>query len=199
MLEWIEKVWKPFVQDKPLTYPVIDEFSAHMTEAVGQAFGRLRTVVDFVVGGYTSKLQTLDVGVNKPFKGYMRDQFEQFMISYANRTPHRLEVSHWVVNSWEQITTSTILNTWRPIGIGQASSQAVQESQRTIEEQILLDVQEESENIDLFDPMLDFCFDSTNEEDASAPAEEEQETTIDELEEIQLRLRHQLQLTTGTV
>jgi hypothetical protein len=37
---------------------------------------KLETEVDIIPGGYTGPVQVLDKGVNKSFKGYIRDQFE---------------------------------------------------------------------------------------------------------------------------
>jgi hypothetical protein len=50
-----------------------------MTECMNsiQDFG---TEVDFVFGGYTSKLQVLDVGFSKPFKDYEKQCYDQFMV-----------------------------------------------------------------------------------------------------------------------
>ena len=36
-------------------------------------------VVDYLPGGYTLKLQAMNVGTNKPFKGYIRNYVEGFM------------------------------------------------------------------------------------------------------------------------
>ena len=41
----------------------------------------LGTRVDFMVAGYTSTLQVLDVGVNRPFKTYMSEAYNERMIS----------------------------------------------------------------------------------------------------------------------
>ena len=42
------------------------------------------TKVDFIVSGYTNKLQVLDVGINKPFKGYIRESYQNFMMGNTN-------------------------------------------------------------------------------------------------------------------
>ena len=36
--------------------------------------------MEYILGGYTFKLQVMDVGVNKPFKGFVRESDENFMI-----------------------------------------------------------------------------------------------------------------------
>ena len=123
MLEWVEKVWWPWCQGRGMTYLILDEFSAHMTQRVLRAIESCNTVLDFIIGGYTSKLQPLDVGVNKPFKGFMRGKFELFMVQHNGIVPHHMEVSRWVEYAWSMITKSTITNTWRHIGIGGGNDQ----------------------------------------------------------------------------
>jgi hypothetical protein len=73
--------------------------------------------VDIIPGGYTRLVQVLGKGVNKPFKVYLGGQFEEWMCTNGLRhRPSRAEVAHWFVKVWEQVTTSTIVNTWESIG-----------------------------------------------------------------------------------
>ena len=103
MIEWIEDVWRPWCNGRGTTYLILDEFSAHMTAKVQRTIESCGTILDFIIAGYTSKLQPLDVGVNKPFKGYMRERFEMFMVKNDIITPHRMEVAQWVHHSWNSI------------------------------------------------------------------------------------------------
>jgi hypothetical protein len=116
-LEWVEKIWKPFCQNKNSTYLLMDEFSVHlMTECVN-SIQDCGTEVDFVLGGYTSKLQVLDVGVNKPFKDYIKQCYEQFMVqNVEERKVSRLDVAKWIQEAWGRVTIETIHNTWSSIG-----------------------------------------------------------------------------------
>jgi hypothetical protein len=113
MLDWIQQVWKPWADSKTgATYLIIDEFSAHMTTKVRTALANCDTDVDFIIGGYTAKLQVMDVGVNRTFKDEYRRQFELFMVKNDNAKPLREDVSKWVWNAWESITSESIRNTW---------------------------------------------------------------------------------------
>ena len=73
MLEFVDKVWKPFTQRKaeksdcPFLV-IMDVFSVHMMESVVRLLAECNTHVQYVPAGYTSKLQVMDVGVNAPFK-----------------------------------------------------------------------------------------------------------------------------------
>jgi hypothetical protein len=87
MLKWIEKVWKPWA-DKQVgtTMCIIDEFRGHLTTAVRCAVSDCDTVLVIIPGGYTSKLQVMDVGLNKPFKEKIRRHYQEwFMVAVANQ------------------------------------------------------------------------------------------------------------------
>jgi hypothetical protein len=47
---------------------VLDSFSAHKTDAVKQQFREKRTNLAVIPGGLTSRLQPLDVSLNRSFK-----------------------------------------------------------------------------------------------------------------------------------
>jgi hypothetical protein len=47
---------------------ILDQFTVHKTNSVLSALGKLGTVAILLSPGETSKLQILDVGINKPFK-----------------------------------------------------------------------------------------------------------------------------------
>lgn len=121
MLEWIRRVWAPWVQSKNLqqSYLIMDSFKAHLVGSVADALGDVGTTAEFIVGGYTSSLQVLDIGINKPFKGYMQQNFDEFMRMRSSRSskPTRVDVAKWISSAWRSITVQTILNTWRHIGI----------------------------------------------------------------------------------
>jgi DDE superfamily endonuclease len=54
----------------------LDSFAIYMTSKVQVTFSRCNTEIDFLPEGFTSRLQVMDVGANKPFKGYIRDEFD---------------------------------------------------------------------------------------------------------------------------
>lgn len=76
------------------------------------------TKVDFIPASMTSTLQVLDVGINKPFKDLVREQYETFMGSNAsNAKPSRRNVTDWIIAAWDSITTESVVHTWKKIGI----------------------------------------------------------------------------------
>ena len=116
-LIWIEKVWKPFTREKQSSYLIIDECSVHMMSNCVREIQGCGVEIDFVIGGYTSKLQVLDVGVNKPFKGYIRECYKKFMMGNTNGIKAtRLDVAKWVDEAWHKVTPETVSHTWQCIG-----------------------------------------------------------------------------------
>lgn len=87
-----------------------------MSGTVCDQLAELGTQTDFIVAGYTSKLQVLDVGINRPFK----DNYEKLLNQYlqdGGEKPGRPLVATWTSLAWSAITVDTIVNTWRHIGI----------------------------------------------------------------------------------
>jgi hypothetical protein len=120
-MKWVDEVRGPYTKDSLRggreTYLLKDEFSMHLMESVNNQINNLGTEVDIIPGEYTGSVQVLDKGVNKPFKGYLRDQFEEWMFTNGSRRwPSRAEVAQWVAKAWERVTTVTIVNTWKSIG-----------------------------------------------------------------------------------
>jgi DDE superfamily endonuclease len=67
MIKWIVMVWKPFAVREKNLYLIMDECPSHLLMSnVCKAFADCRTEVDYIPGGYTSRLQVLDVGINIP-------------------------------------------------------------------------------------------------------------------------------------
>jgi hypothetical protein len=93
-----------------------------MTTVVSKAFADCRTEVEYIPGGYTPKLQPMDVGINKPFKNYVRGQFETWLIeNLDNAKPQRKNVSKWISEAWKEIKQTTIVNSWEKVGINKTT------------------------------------------------------------------------------
>jgi hypothetical protein len=69
MLFWIENVWtKRERLSDPNSLLVLDSFSAHIVDSVKRRFGEKHTNIAVIPRGLTSRLQPLDVLINKSFK-----------------------------------------------------------------------------------------------------------------------------------
>jgi hypothetical protein len=114
MLDWIDRVWKRevAVDTNEIYYLLLDSFTTQMTGPVRRAFEECNTKVDFIPPGYSSKLQILDVGVNRPFKIGMRMQVDDWVCNSTVKKTTRIDVSTWIENAWSSITKATVVNTW---------------------------------------------------------------------------------------
>ena len=80
MVQWIDKVWSPYVAGKPALL-VLDTFSGHLTDKVKDKFVQCGTKLLVVPGGCTSVLQPMNLCINKPFKNnYIRKSWCQYML-----------------------------------------------------------------------------------------------------------------------
>jgi transposase len=69
MKYWIENVWvKRARLSSPKSLLVLDSFSAHIVDSVKRRFIEKNTDIAVIPGGLTSRLQPLDVSINKSFK-----------------------------------------------------------------------------------------------------------------------------------
>ena len=60
----------------------------------------------------------MNVGVNKPFKGYVQEVCNNFLIKIPEDTKVRKEgFVQWVHTEWEEVKVKTITTTWKTIGI----------------------------------------------------------------------------------
>ena len=67
-----------------------DQFKAHVTESTKRPATKLKKHLAVIPGGLTSQLQPLDVSVNKPFKGFMHEEWGKWIEAPTNHiTPVR--------------------------------------------------------------------------------------------------------------
>ena len=67
---WVENVWTQRASraSNPRSLLVLNAFTAHRTDTVKRRFCRKNTDLAIIPGGLTSRLQPLDVSLNKSFK-----------------------------------------------------------------------------------------------------------------------------------
>jgi hypothetical protein len=121
MLMWVDTVLAPYVRDVPdgivpLLY--LDSYRCHMMKSVVDSITALGVEVDHIPGGCTSLCQPVDVGINKPFKNRIRDQWEAWMIregleAATTKPPSRGHIAEWVVRAMETLQPDLIQNAWR--------------------------------------------------------------------------------------
>ena len=149
MIVWVEKVEKVYTKTiNRTTLLILDVFRGHMTSKVRRAIELCNTIIVYIPGGYTSKLQTMDVGLNKPFKTAVHDSYTAWfktnhiaqrheqqrlqqehpdnIIPLVKVKQKKHNVSEWIAISWyNNIKIEEIINTWRHIGFINNNEQAI--------------------------------------------------------------------------
>ena len=114
MLAWTSDVWRPYVSGRPALL-ILDKFSAHFTDRVQEAFRQLNTKWILIPGGCTSVLQPLDISINKPFKGYIRQAWTQYMHTQSERSdvkkppPPKSLLLTWIKAAQDMIEANQII------------------------------------------------------------------------------------------
>jgi DDE superfamily endonuclease len=117
MLEWSQKIWQPMTQrSNKITYLILDECRWHLTAAVRKAFVDCNTEMDLIPARYSSKLRPMDVGLNKPFKGCVSDNFTDWLIAKRKRKPIKQDVAAWIHTGWNRLSEQIVLNAYRGSG-----------------------------------------------------------------------------------
>ena len=99
------------------SYLLLDEYGVHKVGWLLKMLSNCNTEVDFVLAGKTGVLQVLDVGINKPFKDYIRRKYDNFMVTkQPKERVTRLRMATWVNEAWNEISEETIFNSWRKVG-----------------------------------------------------------------------------------
>ena len=103
----------------------MDTVGVHEVEKCMEKISAENTIIHWIDAGYTWKLQTLDVGINRPFKDRMRKEYNKFMFQQVNvpveerRKIQRIDIAKWVSEVWNSpgIKSLSIMKTWAHIGI----------------------------------------------------------------------------------
>ena len=96
MIEWIQRVWGPYVRGNRALLS-LGTFSGHLTVRVKDSFHKCGTTLLVLPGGCTLVLQPLDVSINKPFKGYIRQKLCERMVQEAEWC---LQASKAILMEW---------------------------------------------------------------------------------------------------
>ncbi|KAJ4439521.1 hypothetical protein ANN_07645 [Periplaneta americana] len=100
---------------------VLDAFKGHLTLEVKKKITALKTDLVVIPGGMTSKLQVLDVVVNKPFKDQLRKQFSDWLLEGGHaftpsgkiKKPSVSLMCEWILSSWHTISPDSIIKASR--------------------------------------------------------------------------------------
>ena len=121
MLQWVNKVLKPYVDDAPegiVPILFLDSYRCHIMASVVNAVQGLGVEVEHIPGGCTYLCQPVDVGVNKPYKTHLRERWESWMfaegiIHGTTSPPTRKHIAEWAIHANNTLTETVIKNSWR--------------------------------------------------------------------------------------
>ena len=121
MLKWVEKVLKLYILNAPKDIdPILflDSYRCHMMASVVGKIQELGVEVEHIPGRCTGLCQPEDVGVNKPFKNRIREQWESWMINEGLghgkiSPPTRGDIAKWTDTTLQTLPETIVRNVWR--------------------------------------------------------------------------------------
>ena len=127
MKRWIRDVWIAHTQRRKALL-VMDSFRAHCTEDIQDVLARANSNISFIPGGCSSKLQPLDVSLNKPFKTICRMSFSTFCRSQLStmgdptgrlKTASKQQVVQWVeeAHKYQSERPEVVIKSFQVTGI----------------------------------------------------------------------------------
>ena len=137
-----------------------------MTDQVKEAFQQSNTTVIVIPGGCTSILQPLDVSINKPIKGHLRNSWVEYMLEHSGdevvKRPSKQQIVDWVeeannfLNSYLSIVKKYFLVTGISNALGGKEDQLVRDDnvRKEIEEIIVEVFGEETMGFSLNRPTM---------------------------------------------
>ena len=122
---WLQCVFKSQAERRIL---VVDSYKSHKSEeSIEIAKRRCNSEVIIIPGGCTSIIQPMDKCINKPFKTYMRQEWQEWMREDRPTTkagnlkqPTRQNIVNWVSKAWASIEQKVITDSFLVCGLANA-------------------------------------------------------------------------------
>lgn len=123
MEDWAKSVWnkRPGALRNPRNMLVMDAFKGHLTDPLKNKLRRNNCDLVIIPGGMTSQLQPLDVSINKPFKDYVKREYENWLhLEKHPLTPSgkikkasASKIAEWVSVAWKKVSNETIIHSFK--------------------------------------------------------------------------------------
>ena len=117
MFDWIENNFKYVINGK--TRLIRDSLKVHKMESIVSKLSEYCVKVIYVPGGCTGIAQPLDVGIMKPFKLQMSNDYVHYYAEnpFPTSAPERRrDMYDRSLMSWKKINEDTICNSWYKSG-----------------------------------------------------------------------------------
>ena len=123
VLSYLRKILGMFTFQKRLL--AWDTFGAHMTEAVKKLLKEMKTDDALIPAGCTKYIQGPDVSWNKPFKGYIMEFYDEWLVTgvhqyteAGNMKPTSPElVVTWILEAWRGLNKTLIVKSCKSCGL----------------------------------------------------------------------------------
>lgn len=115
MKEWIRLVLVPFAEQygNNNVCLILDSFQVHRDQSIANILQSLEIEVIFIPGGMTAELQPLDIGINAPFKHYLREAtIEDIAFANLSASEKRFKAANAISKAWNDITRDTVINSF---------------------------------------------------------------------------------------
>ena len=189
MVVYLQKIWKPYVnrvaEEVGLTDTasllLLNSFKAHTTDADQNTLEEINTKAPVIPGGCTSKVQPLDVCVNKPFKQLLKASWAQYLKRAVSstqdgtkvKTATRQEVTDWIVSAWQAMKEKRelIRKSFQVCALIESSPSVVRKDDvvRRALEKVQKELQQDVEDFDTEDPFADIAPEQDVESSESTP------------------------------
>jgi hypothetical protein len=122
---WIDLVLIPWKESrKPGVVPllILDAYRVHMMGSIVNRIQSLGVEVQHIPGGCTWLCQPVDVGINRPIKKEMTEQWEKWMFNGGGvvdgvvKEPTRNLVAEWIIGAYKNISEEIGQNAWKKTG-----------------------------------------------------------------------------------
>ncbi len=122
MLQWIKNVWTQRNALNNLRFLlVLNSFRRHLIESVKNRFNEKQTNIAVIPDRFTSKLQPLDIAINKSFKVNLHQYYNDWMnskvceltLSEKIKKPLYANVTSWVKRSQNDIDINLIKKSFK--------------------------------------------------------------------------------------
>ena len=100
---------------------VLDAFRCHTQPEIKQRLAKGNTDIAIIPGGMTSMVQPLDVSINKPFKGLVREKWNNWLdhgekavtATGRFRKPELSTMANWILEAWNDIPEGMIIKSFK--------------------------------------------------------------------------------------
>ena len=129
LLDWLDRIHNNLnIPPSKEGILVFDRCSVHTKDSIKDSLEKIGKKMFLIPGGCTGLLQPLDVSINKPFKDYLRQYFQEWFQNVGstiqNTTPQGYLkppsfgiIFKWVLGAWNRVQEETIKHSFKYCGI----------------------------------------------------------------------------------